>query len=81
MMHKIVFRSDLMGINEFSKFYGIDRTETMRLINRNYLSGLQIKDGSVTRIFIDNSVILAEAKENNMRPSEWISTICRWSKK
>jgi hypothetical protein len=79
--HIIEPQPHLIGINTFAKKYSLNRPELMRIIAWGGLSGIAITDGGIIRIFINNDIVLAEAKANHFSPMGWVARLARLSKK
>lgn len=79
--HTIDHQAHFMGVNVFCKKYGLNRPELMRIIEWGGLAGISILDGHTTRVFIDNGVVLAEAKARGFTPVAWVARLARFSKK
>ena len=80
-MKHIQTRNDLIGLNAFSKMFGLTRKEVERIVNRVKVSGISIQVGAVNRVFIDLAAILAEAKAEGITTSELVSRFVRYSKR
>jgi len=74
-------RNDLIGLNAFSKMFGLTRLEVERIVSRGQVNGIRIKDGSVDRVFINLADILEEARQEGIKPSELVRRFCRQSKR
>jgi hypothetical protein len=79
--HEITFQNNLVGLNSFCKLYGINKPELLRTIEWGGFDGIVIMDGHTKRMFVDNSVVLKEAKERGYSPVGWVMYLCRLSKK
>jgi hypothetical protein len=78
--HTLQQRDDLLGLNTFSKTYGIDRRTVERMVERGCLDAMEILDGEVKRVFINNSTVFKEARLNDMTPQQWVRWLVNHSK-
>jgi hypothetical protein len=78
--HKVQQRDDLLGLNTFSKTYGLDRRTVERMVREGCLDALEILDGTVTRVFINNTTVFKEARLNDMTPQQWVRWLVNHSK-
>jgi len=80
-MKHIKTRNDLIGLNAFSKMFGLTRKEVERIVNRGQVSGILIRDGAIDRVFIDLAEVLEEAKKEGVAPGTLVRRFCRQSKR
>lgn len=79
MAANIEKRGELLAVNTFCKLYGVSREQAMRILSRGFVKGLFIV--AENRYFIDNSDILAQARAEDLKPSELVKKLCRHSKR